>query len=65
MNGRLAEIYFSPEGVLGHCYVNVDEYSKKEQEMIEQDVKKYRFTYRDKTYFDQLRKLKFVFSKHV
>jgi len=59
VNGRLAEVFFTEKfGIYGHCYVNREEYRKSEQRMIETNLKKYRFTYRNDYYFDQMRKTK-------
>ena len=55
VNGKLSEIYFyknkkgEPE-IFGHCYVKREEYSKKEQKMIDKETKKYNFTWRNKIY---------------
>ena len=54
INGRLAEFNFEiNKGKfymgMGHCYVKRSEYKTKyEQKMIDKDIKKYRFTYRNK-----------------
>lgn len=63
LNGRLAEIFFERKEnekepkIMGHCYVSVSEYkTKKEQKMIEQDTKRYHFSYRNKVYRDKIRK---------
>lgn len=54
VNGRLAEIHFdSKYGIWGHCYVERKEYNKKEQKMIDSDIKKYQFIYRKGYYFDK------------
>ena len=60
VNGWLAEIHFSKKyGIFGHCYVKRKEYTtKKEQKMIEADVKKCQFTCRGGYYFDKLRGIK-------
>jgi len=54
VNGRLAEIYFDKgkkHKVFGHCYVRLNEYkTKKEQDMIKVDIKRFRFTYRKGKY---------------
>lgn len=60
INGRLSELFFEPGKVkpkiLGHCYVKREEYkSKKEQKMIDQDITKYRFSYRNKVYKDLIK----------
>ena len=42
VNGRLAEIYFDKKyGIYGHCYVKRNEFNKKEQKIINLDIKKY------------------------
>ena len=62
VNGRLAEIFFrhkkDGEPVIeGFCYVKASEYkTKREKQHIKIDTKRYRFTYRNKKYFDQIRK---------
>jgi len=51
VNGRLAEIYFDKKsGVNAHCYVKREEFSKREQKMIDTDIKKHKFSYRKKIY---------------
>lgn len=56
INGRLAEFHYEiSKGkfymTYGHCYVKRSEYkTKKEQEWIDKDTEKYRFTYRNKKY---------------
>ncbi|MFH1182707.1 MAG: hypothetical protein V1690_00390 [Candidatus Moraniibacteriota bacterium] len=55
VNGKLSEIYFDknkkgkPE-IHSHCYVKRNEYSKKEQKMIDIDIKKHHFTWRNGIY---------------
>jgi hypothetical protein len=55
VNGKLSEIYFyksqkeKPE-IFGHCYIKKEEYSKKEQKMIDTDTKKRNFIWRNKIY---------------
>jgi len=62
VNNRLAEIYFdhkkNGEPIMhAHCYVKKSEFkTKREQRHIKIDTKRYRFTYRNKKYFDQIRK---------
>lgn len=62
VNNRLAEIYFdhkkNGEPIMhAHCYVQKNDFkTKREQRHIEIDTKRYRFTYRNKKYFDQIRK---------
>lgn len=58
LNGRLVEIYFENgkglAGISGHCYVARKEFkTKREQKMIDADIKKYQFTYRNKKYRDK------------
>ncbi len=56
INNRPCEIFFKPvHGIYGHAYVKLEEYSKREQKMIDADIKKYRFTYRNRYYYDQKR----------
>ena len=55
VNGKLAEIYFEIKRgkpkINGHCYVKREEFkTKAEQKMINDDTKKYRFTWRNKIY---------------
>ena len=55
INGRLAEIFFEKKRnkieFLGHCYVKKEEYkTKKEQKMITEDTKKFKFSYRKGEY---------------
>ena len=55
VNNRLAEIYFDKKGgkvdILGHCYVKKEEYkTKQEKRWIEKDIKRAKFTYRNKKY---------------
>jgi len=60
INNRLAEIYFDEEwGLYGYCYVNKKDYSKRDQKMIEEDVKNYQFSYRNKKFRDKLRDIIF------
>ncbi len=60
VNSRLAEIYFDKKyGVYSHCYVRRLEYkSKREQGIIDEDIRKCQFTYRKGHYFDKLRGIK-------
>ncbi|MBI2591726.1 MAG: hypothetical protein HYW34_03560 [Candidatus Brennerbacteria bacterium] len=60
VNGRLAEIYFQKKyGAYGHCYVKRKKYrSKKEQKMIDADIKKFQFIYRKGYYIDKLTGIK-------
>ena len=56
VNGRLAEIYFDKKyGIYGYCYVKKEDYTKKEQKMINSDIKKCQFTYRKGYYIDKKR----------
>ena len=53
INGRLAELFFEKEKgkvrMLGHAYVKRSEYkTKREQRMIDADLKKMQFRYRKK-----------------
>ena len=56
INNKLAEIHFDKTKTgkpkfRGHCYVKKSEYkTKQEQKMIADDIKMYRFTYRNKKY---------------
>lgn len=60
INGRLAEIYFDEKaGPYAHCYIERKEYNKREQKMIDADIKKCQFSYRKGYYFDKLKKIKF------
>lgn len=55
VNNRLAEIFFSSkEGIWAHAYVQKNEFSKKEQKMIDTDVKKYVFSYRKGVYREKI-----------
>ena len=62
VNGKLAEIFFHHKKngdpvIQGFCYVKAGEYkTKREKQHIKIDTKRYRFTYRNKKYFDQIRK---------
>src|SRR3989344_6336258 len=60
INGRLAEIHFKKGlGIWAHAYVKCSEYStKKEQKMINEDIKKCIFSYRKGYYYDKIKKLK-------
>jgi len=61
INGKLAEIFFDhkKDGELvirGFCYVKANEYiSKREKRWIMIDSEQYRFTYRNKKYFDRIK----------
>ena len=57
INGRLGEIYFDKNGkskIHSHCYVKREEYSKKEQGMIDSGTKKYHFTWRNGKYAEKI-----------
>ncbi len=57
MNGRLAEIHFEKGfGIWAHAYVRREEFSKREQKMIDEDIKKCVFSYRKGSYYDRVRK---------
>ncbi len=60
VNGRLAEIHFDKKyGVYAHAYVKRSEYkTKREQKMIDVDIKKCQFIYRKGYYIDKLRGIK-------
>ncbi len=52
VNNKLAEIYFDrhkdgSQKITNHCYVKKEDYkTKKEQKMIETDIKKFKVIYR-------------------
>jgi hypothetical protein len=55
INGKLGEIFFDKNKngkskIHSHCYIKREEYSKKEQKMIDTDIAKYRFTWRNGVY---------------
>ncbi len=55
VNGRLAEIYFKKKyGIYAHGYIGRKEFDKREQKMIDADIRKYRFSYRKGCYFDKI-----------
>ena len=60
VNGRFAEIFFDRKGkgrpiLLGHCYVKESEYkTAREKLWIREDIKKNRFTYRNRKYLNQI-----------
>lgn len=60
MNGHLTEVFFDKtpaEPVIwAHCYVKHAEYTKREQKMIDGDLRKNRLTYRNKMYYNQVGK---------
>lgn len=62
VNGKLAEVFYDKKQgkkkYFGHCYVKSEDYkTKKEQKWIKEDTAKYKFSYRNKTYKDLIRKL--------
>ena len=60
INGRLGEIHFMKNfGIWAHCYVKRNEFSKSEQKMIDDDIKKCQFSYRKGYYYDKIRKIKY------
>ena len=60
VNGRLAEIYSSSKfGIWAHSYIKRNEFSKEEQKIIDEDIKKYIFSYKKGLYYDKIRKLKY------
>ena len=60
INGRTAEIYFNEKvGPYAHCCIERKEYSKREQKMIDFDIKKHQFSYRKGYYFDKLKKIRY------
>lgn len=60
VNGRLGEIHFVKNfGIWAHCYVKRSEFSKREQKMIDSDIKKCVFSYRKGYYYDKIRKIKY------
>lgn len=55
VNNKLAEIFFEKNKerikILGHCYVDEDEYkTKKEKRWIQEDTQKMRLVFRNKKY---------------
>lgn len=60
VNGCLAEVFFDKTTtgpiIWAHCYIQRAEYTKREQKMIDHDVRKNRLTYRNKMYYDQVGK---------
>lgn len=67
VSGRLAEVFFDkvPAGpvIWAHCYIQRAEYTKREQKMIDDDLRKNRLTYRNKMYYDQVGKRWFKKAK--
>lgn len=60
INGRLAEIYFDNiyDGIYGHGFVDDQKFSKSEQKMIDKDIKKCVFTYRNGWYRNKVNGLR-------
>jgi len=59
VNGRLAEIYFKEKyGIYAHGYIERKEFDKREQKMIDADIRKYQFFYRKGCYFDKVLKIR-------
>ena len=62
VNNRLAELFFDKiKGkpvLFAHAYVKKSEYkTRHEQRMIMEDTKRHHFTYRNKKYFDQTKRV--------
>ncbi len=62
INNRLAELHFDKKRgkllLFAHGYVKKNSFkTRREQRMIEKDTKRYRFTYRNKKYFDQTKRV--------
>lgn len=60
INGRLGEIIFQIgkgiSGIVAHCYVDRKEFkTKREQKMIDADIKRNLFTYRNMKYTQKTR----------
>jgi len=65
VNGRLTEIYFKKKyGIYAHCYVKREEFNKREQRMIDSDVKRCQFIYAKGCYIDKMRGIKQKASKN-
>lgn len=59
VNGCLAEIYFKEKyGIYAHGYIERKEFDKREQKMIDADIKKFQFSYRKGCYFDKILKIR-------
>jgi hypothetical protein len=64
VNNRLAEVHFEHDKkgsplIWGHGYVDdVRDWSKHEQKLITQDIRKYRFSYRKGYYRDMSRNIR-------
>ena len=57
VNGKLAEVYFENKRgksvPCAHCFVQREEYkTKKEQKMIEEDIKKVNLSFKNNVYSD-------------
>lgn len=64
INNRLAEIFFNKKvGIWGYCYIQKSEYSKKEQETINMDIKNNQFTFRRGIFRDKLKNIVFPLRK--
>lgn len=53
INRKLAEFFFNKKSkkVIAHCYVKLEEYkTKKEQKMLQDDIAKYKFTWKKGEY---------------
>lgn len=55
VNNRLAEIHFRKgSDIWAHCYVDRSEFSKREQKMIDEDIKRCIFSYRKGIYHNKI-----------
>ncbi len=58
INNKLAEIYFEKtksgkNKIIGHCYVSLKDFkSRQEKSWLENDTKKFKFTYKNKKYIE-------------
>lgn len=61
VNGRLVEIHFKRGlGIWAHTYVKRNEYfTKREQKTINEDIRKYVFSYQKGFYYDKIKKIKY------
>jgi hypothetical protein len=56
INNRLGEIYFEKKKTgrikfLGHCYIKKEDFKiKKQRNVLEEDIKKFKIIYRNKKY---------------
>jgi hypothetical protein len=54
INNRLGEIFFvkgkGPKSIFAHCYVSEKEFSRQENKLIKNDIKRNVLTYRNKKY---------------